>query len=372
MIYLDNAATTFHKPKEVFAALSKSYGNPGRGGNTASINASKVIYQCREEISSLFGVSKPQNFVFTSNTTEALNLAIKGLIKKDDHVIVSGMEHNSVIRPIVATGANYSIAQPSKEGRVTADEFEKHIKSNTKLIIATHGSNITGTINPIREIGQLAKRHNILFLVDCAQTAGVLPINVEDDNIDLLAVAGHKLLYGPQGTGGLYIKEGITLTPLKEGGTGSVSESLFQPNFPPDRYESGTLNTNGIAGLLKGVEYIKKLGIANIRQREILLTERLMQGLSSVDNITLYGTQSPLDRTGIVSFNVFDKDSVTVATELDSKYHIACRGGLHCSPLAHESMGTLKSGMVRLSLCHFTTESEIDQAIWAVRTIATQ
>jgi len=370
VIYLDNAATTYNKPKGVWQAMARGYANPGRGGSKASLEASSIVYDCRERLASLFGIEKPQRIIFASNTTDALNLAIKGLVTKSDHVIMSGMEHNSVVRPVIATGAQYSVVKPDVFGRVTPQGYERLIKSNTKLIIATHASNITGTINPIREIGQLAHSRGIPFLVDGAQTAGAVPINVNDDNIDLLAFPGHKLLFGPQGTGGLYIKEGIDLMPLKQGGTGSLSESLVQPDFLPDRYESGTLNTNGIAGLLKGVEHIQQTGIDNIRKREIQLTGRLLNGLSQIKNITLYGPPVPAMRTGNVNFNIKGKDSVTIATELDKKYGIVCRGGMHCSALGHSSMGTLATGMVRMSVCHFTTEKEIDRAIAAVKSLA--
>lgn len=370
MIYLDNAATTYNKPKGVWQAMARSYANPGRGGSRASLEASSIVYDCRERLASLFGIDNLQRIIFASNTTDALNLAIKGLIKKGDHVIMSGMEHNSVVRPVIATRAQYSVVKPDAFGRVTPQGYERLIKSNTRLIIATHASNITGTINPIREIGQLARSRGIPFLVDGAQTAGAVPINVKDDNIDLLAFPGHKLLFGPQGTGGLYIKEGIDLVPLKEGGTGSLSESLVQPDFLPDRFESGTINTNGIAGLLQGVKFIQQTGIESIRQREIKLTDRLLKGLENTKNIQLYGPPVPSMRTGIVSFNIKGKDSVTVATELDQKYGIVCRGGMHCSALGHRSMGTLETGMVRLSTSHFTTEKEIDKTILAVKTLA--
>ncbi len=372
MIYLDNAATTYQKPVAVWQAMAKSYANPGRGGSRASIEASNVVYDCREALANMLSAESPQQIIFTANTTDALNLAIKGLIKKGDHVIMSGMEHNSVIRPVISTGAEYSIVKPDIFGRVSPEGYEKLIKSNTRLIIVTHASNITGTINPIREIGRLTRARGITFLVDGAQTAGAVPINVKDDNIDLLAFPGHKLLFGPQGTGGLYIKSGLDLKPLKEGGTGSFSESLTQPDFLPDRFESGTLNTNGIAGLLKGVEYISKTGIDEIRQREIQLTQKLMDGLSDVKGVTLYGSPVASMKTGIVSFNIKNIDSVTVATQLDREYGIVCRGGMHCSALGHKSMGTLNTGMVRLSLCHFTAESEVDRAIEAVKEISSK
>lgn len=370
MIYLDNAATTYSKPKGVFAAAAKSYANPGRGGSRVSLNASEAVYECRERLCALMGIDKPEDLIFTSNTTEALNLAIKGTVKKGDHVVMSGMEHNSVIRPVIACGAEYSTVKPDRSGKVDAEGYKRLIKSNTKMIITTHASNITGTVNPIKEIGSLARSLGIIFLVDAAQTAGAVPINVKSDNIDMLAFAGHKLLFGPQGTGALYIKDDLNPLPLKQGGTGSLSESLLQPNFRPDRYESGTLNTNGIAGLSKGVEYIQSVGLNKIRDREIKLTQRLLNGLSGIKNVTLYGTKNARERTGIVSFNIGKWDSVEVATLLDSRFGIVCRGGLHCSALGHKSMDTLKTGMVRLSVCYFTTEKEIDKAVKAVKILA--
>lgn len=371
MIYLDNAATTLIKPYSVINAcnlwLSKYSANPGRGGHKLSLNASNKIYECRELTAKLFNIKRPENIIFTLNTTMALNIAIMGFVKPGMHVVISGMEHNSVFRPVSNCGCNYTIAEPDPTGYVSAESIKKSVKPNTSLIIVTHASNIVGTINPIKEIGEFAKSRGIKFLVDGAQSAGVLDIDVERDNIDMLAFAGHKMLMGPTGTGGLYVSPDITLSPIIYGGTGSVSESSNQPDFMPDRLESGTLNIVGIAGLTEGVRYVLKNTVKAIRQHELRLTERLLQGLYNMDNISLYGGA---DRVGIVSFSVKNTDSVSVCNILDTM-NIAARGGLHCAPLAHKSLNTPK-GLARLSVGCFNTNSHIDYTIDAIYKISKQ
>lgn len=369
MIYLDNAATTYQKPSAVYTAMSKSYANPGRGGHSLSLEAGGKVYECRQQLAELFHVKNLENIIFTQNTTEALNLGIKGLLTKEDHVVISGMEHNSVLRPLKAMGVAYSVAIPDAIGRINATEVEKHICANTRLIIVTHGSNIVGTINPIREIGKLARENNIVFLVDAAQTAGVIPIDVEEDNIDLLAFAGHKMLYGPQGTGGLYIRENLKLKPLKEGGTGSLSEYMEQPDFLPDRFESGTLNTPGIAGLYEGVCFIQKIGYEKLLKKEQELTKYLLEELLNIDGVTVYGAKTTENRLGVVGFNLRDLDCIMMGNLLDEDYNIACRAGLHCSALAHQSMGTLKKGMLRFSTSYFTKKSDIAYSISSINKI---
>ena len=372
MIYLDNAATTYMKPRKVFEATGKSYANPGRGGHKLACAAGDIIYKCREALCDFLSAENPCNIIFTCNTTDALNIAIKGLIKQGDHVITSGMEHNSVIRPLIGVGADISIAMPDLAGRVDASKILPLIRDNTRLIAITHASNICGTINPIREIGSLSRSHGIPFLVDAAQTAGVFPINVQDANIDFLAFAGHKLLFGPQGTGGLYIKNPDLLTPFREGGTGSLSESLEQPNFLPDKFESGTLNTNGIAGLLEGVKFITRTGLDTISSREEELTELLLEGLKTMPNVTIYGEPEAVGRVGVVGFNIEGIDCVDVSAALSEKYGIASRAGLHCAALAHKSMGTTDIGMIRLSVSFLNKKSDIKIALGALKKISTE
>lgn len=361
MIYLDNAATSLVKPYAVINAcsmwLNKYCANPGRGGHRLSLNAGSMVYECRQLIAKLFNIEKPENIIFTLNTTMALNIAISGFVKSGMHVVISGMEHNSVYRPVSNCGCTFTVAEADPTGYVSAESIKKAVRPNTKLIIVTHASNVVGTVNPIKEIGEFAKSRNITFLVDGAQSAGVLDIDVKRDNIDMLAFAGHKMLMGPTGTGGLYISPGVKLSPVLYGGTGSVSESAEQPDFLPDRFESGTLNVAGIAGLSEGVKYVLKNTTAAIRQHEQMLTERLLEGLYNMDGISLYGGA---ERVGTVSFSMDNKDSVTVCNILDNM-GIAARGGLHCAPLAHKSLGT--KGLTRLSVGCFNTKNHIDYAI---------
>lgn len=370
MIYLDNAATTLRKPyavrRECAKCLKYFCANSGRGGHSSAMLASERIYECRENLANLFCVSNPEQIIFTANATAALNIAIKGILTAESHVIITGMEHNSVLRPVIGTGAEYSIAMPDLTGLVAPQSIEDLIQNNTKLIIVNHASNITGTINPIYEIGMVAKKHGIPFLVDAAQTAGVIPINAVENNISMLAFAGHKMLYGPTGTGGLYISPEISLKPLIEGGTGSNSESGIQPDFMPDRFESGTLNTLGITGLNEGVKFVAKHTPNEIHKAEMKLVTRLIDGLSDIKGIKIYGNEN---RVGVVGFAAEGKDSVEIANRLDNEHDIACRGGFHCAALAHKSIGTEHSGLVRFSVSYFTCECEIDKAVTALKQV---
>lgn len=365
MIYLDNAATTLIKPYNVINAcnmwLGKYSANPGRGGHRLSLKAGEKVYECRGLIAKLFNIDKPENVIFTLNTTMALNIAICGFAKKGMHVVISGMEHNSVYRPVSNCDCTFTIAEADPTGYVSVESVKKAVKPNTSLIIITHASNVVGTVNPIREIGEFAKSRGITFLVDAAQSAGVLDIDVKRDNIDMLAFAGHKMLMGPTGTGGLYVSENVKLSPILYGGTGSVSESPEQPDFLPDRFESGTLNVVGIAGLAEGVKYVLKNTPSAIRKHENMLTERLLQKLYNMKGITLYGGA---ERVGIVSFSTEKADSVTICNMLDSM-GISSRGGLHCSPLAHNSLNT-KNGLVRLSVGCFNTPAQMDYTADAI------
>ena len=358
MIYLDNAATTHIKPHSVARAVglwtSELSANPGRGGHNLSINAGNKVYECRELLARLFNIQRPENVIFTLNTTMALNIAINGFVKPHSHVVISGMEHNSVYRPVVAKGCSYSIATPDSTGLVTTESIKNAVTDNTDLIVLAHASNVVGTINPITEIGAFAKSRNIAFLVDAAQTAGVLEIDVVRDNISMLAFPGHKMLFGPMGTGGLYVSPKIQLEPFMYGGTGSVSESVSQPDFLPDRFESGTLNVPGIAGLSEGVKFILKQTPNAIREKEFMLTTMLAEKLYNMDKIKIYGNKN---RVGIVSFAIDGLDSVTVCNMLNEQ-KIASRGGLHCAPLAHKSLGT-NNGLARLSTSFFNTKNEI-------------
>ena len=373
MIYLDNAATTYPKPKEVYSAVldcMENYGaNPGRAGQKLSMRAGREIYECRENIAKLMNISNPMNIVFTHNATDSLNLAIKGVLKSGDHVITTSMEHNSVIRPIKALeskGVENTIVKCDKEGFLNPEDIKKAIKSNTKLIVTTHASNVCGTIVDIKAVGEIAKEHNVLYLVDASQTLGLYDIDVNELNVDMIAAPGHKCLLGPQGTGMLYVRDNLNINILKEGGTGSNSEDLFQPNMVPDKYESGTHNTPGIAGLNAGVKFILETGINKIREHEESLCEYMLQKLTTVPNIKIYGPMDSKKRAAVISVNIGNLDSGEITFILDDMYDIATRSGIHCSPLSHETLGTLQQGTVRFSLGYFNTKEEIDKAVEAL------
>lgn len=369
MIYLDNAATTLYKPKSVINAVSEwmtKSANPGRGGHGAALSASEKVYECRELAAKLFNIEKPENIVFTCNTTMALNIAINGLLTKSSHVVISGTEHNSVYRPITNIGCRFSVAKADSDGFVSAKSVKSAVRPDTSLIVVTHASNVVGTINPITEIGKLAKSLNIPFLVDAAQTAGVLDIDVGRDNISMLAFAGHKMLFGPTGTGGLYLSPEITLKPIIFGGTGSVSESAYQPDFMPDRFESGTLNTVGIAGLSEGIKFVIKNSVDEIHRYENELIKKLTENLKSINGVKLFGGT---DKVGITAFSLSGLDSVNVCNMLNES-GIAARGGLHCALLAHRSLGTENGGLARLSVSCFNTIADINEASNAVWKIA--
>lgn len=378
MVYLDNAATSWPKPESVYSAIDKALrdycGNPGRSGHRLSLAAGRVIEEARLLVAQLFGISKPESVCFTLNTTDSLNLALKGVLAAGDHVITSSMEHNSVARPLEALsamGVEYTKVQASPITGVDIEAVKSAIRKNTKLIVFSHVSNVTGTVNPVSEIGALCRERGILFLVDAAQSAGVVPIDVQRMNIDLLAFPGHKGLLGPQGTGGLYVREGILLTPLKQGGTGSRSEQLLQPPASPDRYESGTPNTPGIAGLAAGVRFLLDEGIKNIQARESLLACRLIDNIRDIPGLTLYGPPAHIPRSGVVSVAFEDMDAVQAAIILDNVFDIAVRSGLHCAPDAHRTLGTLdKGGTLRIGIGYFNSEEDIDSCVQALRSIS--
>lgn len=376
MIYFDNAATSFPKPDIVYDKIMKvmkEYGaNPGRSGHKLSLKVSREIFETRDLISQLFNIEDPMNIVFTFNCTESLNMGIKGVLEPGDHVITTSMEHNSVLRPIKhleKDGIESTIVEANKKGLIDPLDIQKAIRPNTKLIVITHISNLTGSIQPIEEIGIIARENNIYYLVDAAQSAGVYNIDVEKMNIDLLAFPGHKELLGPQGTGGLYIREGINIEENFQGGTGSVSDSLEQPEVKPDRYESGTTNAPGIIGLGEGIRYIIDKGIDNIRQYKKELTKYFIEEVIEIDGIKVYGPLDLNKQAAVVSINITDISSSEIAYILDEEYNIAVRSGMHCAPLAHKTIGSFQQGTVRFSFGIFNTYEEIDYAIKSIKEI---
>jgi len=376
IIYFDNAASSWPKPPEVsqkVAECIQDYGaNPGRGGHQLSLKASKVIYKARVKLAQLFGIANPNDIFFTMNCTMSLNMAIKGLLQPGDHVITTTIEHNSIRRPLEylkkTRGIEITYIKPEKNG-FCIEDFKKAVKNNTRLIAVSHASNLLGMIVPIEEIGRIAGEFKIPFLVDAAQSAGVLPINVAEMNISLLAFPGHKGLYGPQGTGGLYVDPELEIEPLLHGGTGSHSELIDQPNTRPDRYESGTLNTPGIAGLLAGVEFVLQQGVDRIREKEWELTQYTLEKLADIPGIEIYGPDPHVERVAVISFNITGMDAAEVAYILDQEYGIAVRSGFHCTPLAHETAGTVEIGAVRVSFGYFNTREQVDQFIMAIKEI---
>ncbi len=376
MLYFDNAATTFPKPEEVYTAVEdcmrRYCANPGRGGHKLALQSGRVLLEARELLSELFNAGATENIVLTHNATESLNLALKGYLKKGSHVITTSMEHNSVMRPLKALeklGVETTIVKCSEKGEINIAAIEKEIKKETVLIATTHGSNVVGTILPIADIGALAKAYGLEYLVDASQTAGVYDIDVQKMNISLLAFTGHKSLLGPQGTGGLYVRSGLELVPMKEGGTGSMSDSLYQPDIMPDRFESGTHNTPGIAGLCAGIKFIAAKGINNIRRHETELTGHFIDGLSRLKNIKVYGTKDANKQAPVVSMNIGDIGSSEISYILDQSFDMATRSGLHCSPAAHSTIGTIEQGTVRFSFGFFNTKDEIESAIAAIEQI---
>ncbi|AIQ55522.1 aminotransferase class V-fold PLP-dependent enzyme [Paenibacillus sp. FSL R7-0331] len=374
LVYLDHAATSWPKPPEVAAAmleaLERSGANAGRGSHSLAIGTGRVLVRARSEIAELFGISNAQDIAFTHNTTMGLNMAIKGTLRAGDHVISTMTEHNSVRRPLEylrrTMGIEVDYLQVDEEGQISLTALKQLFRSSTKMVICNHSSNLLGSILPVSEIGMIAKAHNAVYLVDAAQSAGALDINVREMNIDLLAFPGHKGLLGPQGTGGLYISPELELEPLMHGGTGSQSESSEQPDVRPDRYEAGTQNSVGIAGLLAGVRKIKSIGIAQIHHHEWLLTQQLMGGLSGIPGLRMLGPKPGAPRSGIVSFTVEGQESAAIAHRLDREYNIAVRAGMHCTPLAHKAAATLESGAVRVSVGVSSTEHDIKRMLDAM------
>lgn len=376
MIYLDNAATTMHKPQEVIDAVvaaMSSMGNAGRGVNDASLSASRIIYDTREKLCHLFHGTNARQIAFTNNSTESLNIAIKGILNPGDHVITTMLEHNSVLRPLYemeARGVKLTIVKSNEQGTLNIQDIEDAITEETKLIICTNGSNLTGNYIDLKPIGEMAHKHGVLFAVDASQTAGVFPIDVQDMQIDILCFTGHKGLLGPQGTGGIYVREGLSVRPLKSGGSGVQTYSKIHPAEMPTALEAGTLNGHGIAGLHAALEYLEKTGIDSIRNREQDLMWRFYEGVKDIPNVKIYGDFSTKNRCAVVTLNIGDYDSSEVSDALLTEYNISTRSGGHCAPLMHEALGTVEQGAVRFSFSNYNTEEEVDTAIKAIRELS--
>ena len=378
MIYLDNSATTLKKPdcvKEAVWDAMEQMGNSGRGGYQTALSASRMIYQARMAVSEFFDLNHPSGVAFTSNATEALNTVIQGLFSKGDHVITTVLEHNSVLRPLYMEqerGVELSIIGADEQADVLYEKLESAIKCNTKAVICTHGSNVTGNLVDIKRIGAVCRAHQLLFIVDASQSAGCIPISMKENQIDILCFTGHKGLMGPQGIGGICIRKGVKIHPLKTGGTGILSFSKTQPEALPQALEAGTLNGIGIAGLGAAIDHINTYGINKIRKQEKNLIETFYKKMKEIKGIKTYH-ENPLDftkQTAICSINLEEYDSGSVSDELMERFHIQTRSGAHCAPLVHEHFGTVEQGMVRFSFGHETTIEEINQIIHAVKILA--
>lgn len=376
MIYLDNAATSWPKPPEVISAmasfLEKVGGNPGRSGHQLSIAAARVVYNTREAVAELLNAPNPLRVIFTMNATHAINLALYGLLRPGDGVVTTGIEHNSVMRPLRALerkGISVAVVPCLPDGSLDLSAMARCLSSNTRLIVVNHASNVTGTLLPIEEIAQIAHRIGALLLVDAAQTAGVIPIDMQAMGMDLLAFTGHKGLQGPPGIGGLIIGDGVDvsmLEPLIRGGTGSYSEFEEQPEDLPDKYESGTSNGVGIAGLEAGVRWVMTQGIEKIRAHELEINNALIEGLTAIPGVTVYGPQNAVKSTAVLSFTVHSRRVSEIGLKLEEEFGILCRVGLHCAPAAHKTIGTFPEGTVRFSPGIFTTLHDIRTVVKAV------
>lgn len=373
MIYLDNTSTTSPKPEEVCLAVEKyirkNCGSPGRS-MTLVTEKKDVIFETRELISKLINVEDPYRIVFTCSATDSLNLAIKGYLKKGDHVIITSMEHNSILRPLTHMELEgiieLSVVYADKLGYINPENIRAEIKDNTKLIATTHVSNVIGTIIDIEKIGQIASANNITYLVDASQSIGAIKIDVKKMHIDLLAMPGHKNLFGPTGTGILYIKEGINLTPLRYGGTGTISESLLQPEAMPHKYESGTANLIGIAGLNAGINFILSEGMDKIRKHEEQLSDYMYKELLKISGVSIYGTDKACDKMSVISLNIKNEKASCIGQKLLNDFGIITRAGLHCAPLAHRTIGTENCGTVRFGIGYFNTKEDIDFSLEAI------
>ena len=376
MIYLDNAATTMRKPPQVGEAVLhalQTLGNSSRGVHEGALDAARAIYDARVKLASLLGCPRPDRVVFTGNVTESLNIALCGLLRAGDHAISTDLEHNSVLRPLYRLREERGVAvdfiPADRQGNIDYAGFEQLMRPNTRLIVCTHASNLTGNIVDMARIAKIAHAHGALLVADCAQTAGTRRVNMEELGADVLCFTGHKGLMGPQGTGGLCIREGVEIAPFKVGGTGVQTYSEAQPEQYPTRLEAGTLNGHGIAGLSAAVDYINEVGLDAIHEKEAALTRRFYEGVRSIPGVTVYGDFSG-DHAAIVTLNVRDYGSGEVSDALAEDYGIATRPGAHCAPRLHEALGTKEQGAVRFSFSWFNTEDEIDTAVRAVRELA--
>jgi len=380
MIYFDNAATSWPKLPCVGDAMVHFFNNvganPGRAGHRLAVESGRIVYNTREAVAKLFKAPDPLRVVFGHNVTEALNLALQGLLRPGDHVITSSMEHNSVMRPLrilEQKGIVLTVIQCSPEGFLDPENVKTAIRPTTSMIALNHASNIVGTLLPIADVGQIARNHDILFLVDAAQTGGAYPIDMQQNCIDLLGFTGHKSLYGPMGTGGLIIGERVNvkkLVPIKTGGTGSGSGSEKQPDFLPDMCESGTPNVVGLAGLNAAIQWVFEKGIDNIRTHEMELTQQLIDGLNDIPNVKIYGGLDANYQTATVSFNIVGTQPSDVGFRLDEEFEIMCRVGLHCTPMSHKTIGTYPEGTVRFGMGAFNSSDEVKAVLSAVRQLA--
>ena len=376
-IYLDNAATSFPKPKEVATAVYDFMVNngtsSGRGSYKKAMQSDYIVYECRKLIVKLFNFDNPKKVVLTSNVTDSLNIAMRGILKENDHVITSSLEHNAVWRCLKTLERDINIkidtVECSKDGITNPQDIKKYIKKDTALIVFTQASNVLGTIQPIREIGAIARDHNIPFLVDSAQSAGAMKIDVKEDNIDILAFTGHKSLLGPMGTGGLIINTDIDIKPLKAGGTGGDSAYEYQPDYYPNHLETGTSNVSGIAGLREAIKFLNKEGIENIHNKEKELTKYALEKLETVKDIEIYGPKDCEKMLSVISFNIKYKRPEDVGSILDQKYDIMLRAGLHCAPTAHSVIGTKDRGTLRIGLGYFNKKEDIDKLVEALNNL---
>ena len=377
-IYLDNASTTFPKAPTVATAMSDYITNRGininRGSYALAYDVEDIIYTTRQRLHPLFNGHDPAHVIFTQNVTMSLNMVIKGLLKAGDHVLVSSMEHNAVMRPLTQLldkGITFDTIPCDSTGSIQMDSIEPLIRPNTVALIINHASNVCGTIQPLESIGSICKTHNLQFIVDAAQTAGVIPIDVKACHIDALCFTGHKGLLGPQGIGGIILTKEMAqnLTPLIAGGTGSFSHLETMPTHMPDAFESGTLNLPGIIGLNEGLAYIESQGMENIHNHELALTQAFLEGLQSIDGINIVGKQNIQDRTAVVSITIDGMDPANIAYELESTYHIMTRVGLHCAPRAHQTLRTYPEGTVRFSFGYANTHKDVESALSALNTI---
>ncbi len=376
MIYLDNAATTLHKPPQVMDAVVRAMtamGNAARGAHGGALEAARTVYNTRVKLARLFSCPRPDHVIFTANSTEALNIAISGLIRPGDHVITTDCEHNSVLRPLYRLeegGAALDVVPADRLGRVAYEDLEALLRPDTRAVVCTHASNLTGNVLDIARIGEMARRRGALLIVDASQTAGALPIDMEAMGIDVLCFTGHKGLMGPQGTGGLCVRPGVEIEPWKVGGSGVHSYDRRQPREYPTRLEAGTLNGHGIAGLSAALDFLQEVGLEAIEAKERALMDRFYQAVSAMDGVTVYGDFSQARRSAIVALNIRDYDSAAVSDELSETYGVATRPGAHCAPRMHQALGTTDRGAVRFSFSWFNTQEEVDEAIRAVGQLA--